>query len=115
MNCSRQDFIRAINGTLQTRIPHRSIDPNENFNRSFFDEFNENYFDSYAFDAIKTLTYLNEIPQLDQIDFVGATVKTKEEENSPNVSIRRFSFRVEFVFFKVNELAKFLLNNTLVR
>lgn len=26
MNCSQKDFIRAINGTLQTRIPHRSMD-----------------------------------------------------------------------------------------
>lgn len=85
-----QELIRAINGTIQTRIPRLSIDDIDqrpNHVLDYFERFNElerTYFDAYAYDTIWSLAYLYESKHLfnqsnikqivEHLDFIGATV-----------------------------------------
>ncbi|CAF3928470.1 unnamed protein product, partial [Rotaria sordida] len=92
-DCSIQELIRAINGTLQTRIPHLSIyDINEqpSYVLDYLEQFSNlerNYFDAYAYDTIWSLAYLYQSNILsnqtniktivDNIDFNGATGRVR--------------------------------------
>ena len=89
-------MVRAINGTLQTRVPRLSMDREDNQTHSspFLEEYLEkfsqlenDYFDAYAYDTIWTLAYMYEQEvfrnrsktdmfkeMIDNLDFVGATV-----------------------------------------
>ena len=83
-DCSMQEMIRAINGTLQTRVPRLSMDKDQvsdygikrkeenNFfqNQSasltdyleIFPELERDYFDGYAYDTMWTIARLYQIP-----------------------------------------------------
>ncbi|CAF0899544.1 unnamed protein product [Adineta steineri] len=95
-NCSKQELIRAINGTLQTRVPRFSIDTNQNRSDNvleylkIYSEMNKTYFDAYAYDTIWSLAYLYQIQSLhnqsnieifkkhlETIDFIGATGRVR--------------------------------------
>ncbi|CAF4249958.1 unnamed protein product, partial [Adineta steineri] len=95
-NCSKQELIRAINGTLQTRVPRFSIDTDQNRSDNvleylkIYSEMNKTYFDAYAYDTIWSLAYLYQIQSLhnqsnieifkkhlETIDFIGATGRVR--------------------------------------
>jgi len=91
-DCSMQEIVRAMNGTLQTRVPRVSIeDYNANKEEIFeyinrFTELQNDYFDAYAYDTIWSLAYVYESQMLtteqfkkaiDNLDFIGATVRTR--------------------------------------
>ncbi|CAF0950331.1 unnamed protein product [Rotaria sp. Silwood1] len=92
-DCSLQELVRAINGTLQTRIPQLSIyDVNDQPSYVLdyleqFSKFERNYFDAYAYDTIWSLAYLYQSKFLfnqtnirtivDNIDFNGATGRVR--------------------------------------
>ncbi|CAF1431924.1 unnamed protein product [Rotaria magnacalcarata] len=95
-HCSKQEIVRAMNGTLQTRVPQFSMD--ENANRSefvseyikSFSKFENDYFDAYAYDTIWSLAYFYRLKLtsnqsntevfkniIDNIDFIGATNRSE--------------------------------------
>ncbi|CAF3273058.1 unnamed protein product [Rotaria socialis] len=95
-HCSQQEIVRAMNGTLQTRVPQFSMD--ENANRSefvseyikSFSKFENDYFDAYAYDTIWSLAYFYRLKLtsnqsntevfkniIDDIDFIGATGRVR--------------------------------------
>ncbi|CAF2218499.1 unnamed protein product [Rotaria magnacalcarata] len=95
-HCSKQEIVRAMNGTLQTRVPQFSMD--ENANRSefvseyikSFSKFENDYFDAYAYDTIWSLAYFYRLKLtsnqsntevfkniIDNIDFIGATGRVR--------------------------------------
>ncbi|CAF1073773.1 unnamed protein product [Rotaria sordida] len=95
-DCSMQEIIRAINGTLQTRVPRLSIDNNENRSEYIteymkqFSKLEKDYFDAYAYDTIWSLAYLYQSHLLsdqsvtgvfknvlENIDFIGATGRVR--------------------------------------
>ncbi|CAF4188269.1 unnamed protein product, partial [Rotaria sp. Silwood2] len=95
-DCSMQEIVRAINGTLQTRVPRLSIDDNENRSEYIseymkqFSELENDYFDAYAYDTIWSLAYLYQSQLLsnqsitevfknvlENIDFNGATGRVR--------------------------------------
>ncbi|UJR08742.1 hypothetical protein I4U23_012999 [Adineta vaga] len=92
-NCSKQDIIRAINGTFQTRIPRLSIDDTEERPEHVlkylkqFSDLEQDYFDAYAYDTVWSLAYIYQSKLLfnqsnikkiiDKIDFIGATGRVR--------------------------------------
>ena len=99
--CSIQELIRAMNGTIQTRIPRLSMDEMEdrpNHVLDYFERFAElerNYFDAYAYDTIWSLAYLyqskylfnqSNIKQIvEHLDFIGATVREHGRSTRENM------------------------------
>ncbi|UJR37456.1 hypothetical protein I4U23_030159 [Adineta vaga] len=95
-DCSQQELIRALNGTLQTRVPRLSMDNNDNqsdfvldYLKNFLD-IEKDYFGGYAYDTIWSLGYLYSSQSLDNqsntdifrqhfedIDFIGATGRVR--------------------------------------
>ncbi|CAF0977404.1 unnamed protein product [Rotaria sordida] len=92
-DCSMQEIIRVINGTLQTRVPRLSIDDNENQSEYIteyikqFSKLEKDYFDGYVYDTIWSLAYLYQSHLLsnqsitgifknilENIDFIDATL-----------------------------------------
>ncbi|CAF3726162.1 unnamed protein product [Rotaria socialis] len=92
-DCSMQELIRAINGTLQTRIPNISMDdsddrPNHVWDYiEHFSTLKTNYFDAYAYDTVWSLVHMyrsgillnqtNIKTIVNNIDFIGATGKVR--------------------------------------
>ncbi|CAF3496543.1 unnamed protein product [Rotaria sp. Silwood1] len=95
-DCSMQEIIRAINGTLQTRVPRLSIDDNEDRSEYIseymkkFSQLENDYFDAYAYDTIWSLAYLYQSQflsnqsitevfktVLENIDYIGATGRVR--------------------------------------
>ncbi|CAF0860392.1 unnamed protein product [Adineta ricciae] len=95
-DCSQQELIRAINGTLQTRVPRLSVDDTQNRSNDVleylknFSNIEQEYFDGYAYDTIWSLGYLyysqsvNNLSSTElfrehfqDIDFIGATGRVR--------------------------------------
>ncbi|CAF1342582.1 unnamed protein product [Rotaria sordida] len=95
-DCSIQEIIHVINGTLQTRLPPLSIDDNESPSEYIteylkqFSKLEKDYFDGYVYDTIWSLAYLYQSHLLsnqsisgifknviENIDFIDATVRVR--------------------------------------
>ncbi|CAF2140411.1 unnamed protein product [Rotaria magnacalcarata] len=92
-DCSMQELIRAINGTLQTRIPNISMDDTDDRPSHVWDYIEHfstlktNYFDAYAYDTVWSLAHIyrsrillnqtNIKTVVNKIDFIGATGKVR--------------------------------------